>query len=111
MKPFFYALLLGSILLVGCNNNDDDNAINDVDNGVEKGVEDVGEGIEEGVNDVGEGIDEALDNDVNNNDRQNPGLRNDVMPDDKGVNGDERGNQEDVIEDAKDIRDEDTKDE
>ncbi|MFC5540627.1 hypothetical protein [Ureibacillus sp. FSL W7-1570] len=118
MKPFIYALLLGSALLVGCNDNDDENAINEVGNDVEEGVEDVGEGVKEGVEDVGEGVNDALDNDTINNDindndkRTNQGLRNeDVMPDDKGVTGDERGNQEDIVEDAKDIRDADTKDE
>lgn len=124
-KPSIYALLLGSALLVGCNNNGDEDAINDVGEGVERGVQDVGEGVREGVNDIQEGIDETLDNDVNNNnvdmnnDRVNDGFpdnngvmnNNDVIPDDKGVRGDERGNQEDVIEDARDIRDRDTKDE
>lgn len=116
-KPFVYSLFLGSALLVGCNNNDDEDAINDVGEGVEEGVEDVGEGIQEGVDDVRQGVEESLDNDtntdldVNNNTRTNRGLRNDVMPDDRGVTGEENRNQEDVIEDTKDIRDRDTKDE
>ncbi|TQE90918.1 hypothetical protein NST62_01780 [Ureibacillus sp. FSL K6-8385] len=118
MKPFIYALLLGSALLVGCNDNDTEDAINDVGNDVREGIEDVGEGVREGARDVREGVNDALDNDAvdndinENDDRTNQGLRNnDVMPDDKGVTGDERGNQEDVIEDRKDIRDADRKDE
>ncbi|MEK4496968.1 hypothetical protein [Ureibacillus sp. FSL W8-0352] len=124
-KPTLCALLLGSSLLVGCNNNGDEDAINDVGDGVKEGVEDVGEGVREGINDVRKGVDETLDNDTRNNDvdlnndgindgvQDNNGVlnNNDVIPDDKGVRGDERGNQEDVIEDARDIRDRDTKDE
>lgn len=114
-KKSVFALLLGSALLVGCN----DNAVDDVEND----VNDVGNDIQEGVNDVQEGVDETIDDGLTNgnndnihNDTANDGFMNGNgagQMDNNGIipDGEGNGNREDIIEDGKDIRDSDTKDE
>ena len=60
-KPVF-AVVLGSALLVGCNNAEDE-AVNDV----EDFGENVGQDINEGVNDVQEGAEDLLRDDSSDN--------------------------------------------
>jgi hypothetical protein len=127
-----YALLLGSILLVGCNNNEDavndrpledaardiEDAVEDTGRGIEEGLEDAGRGVNEAVDDVQEGVNEALDNDAHDFgdgiENSNGAGINENAPELR--NGDERihnnrTNTEDIIEDPKDVRDADRIDE
>lgn len=111
-----YALLLGSALLVGCNNNDD--AANDVDRDVEDAVEDTGRDVEDAVEDTGRGVKDAVEDTgrgVNEAvDDVQEGV-NDVLDDDNApnLNSDDRNNKnnEDLVEDPADIRDSDRVDE
>lgn len=110
-------IILSAVVLVGCNNND--NAANDVERGVNDAVHDV----ERGVNDIVDDVTPEVNNDgVNNNtvdgvDRNNgaatPGGMNDAQINEgvppnyaqPGVPAAE--NQEDIIEDKADLKDRD----
>lgn len=115
LKKPFLAIIFGSALLVGCNTGNDE-SVGD-DDGV---IEDVGEDIQEGVNEVEKDVDDTIDEPtIDNNDTRldgdqnsNGAGQNQTAPDIN--NGDERiinDNDEDIIEDPKDVRDRDTVDE
>ncbi|MEK9197453.1 hypothetical protein SFC08_06035 [Lysinibacillus halotolerans] len=153
-KPVF-AFILGTALLVGCNNNGED-AADEVGEDINEGVNEVQEGVNEGVDEVQEGANDVLENDsydngndVNNgtndavgedsyndanrgpegedfnaengtdNTEDQDGVQNSNGAGQNGVSGevnnnDERileGNQEDIIEDEKDLNDRDNQDE
>lgn len=107
LKKPFLAIMFGSALLAsGCNTNNDE-SVGD-DDGV---IEDAGEDIQEGVNEVEKDVEDAVDttdDTLNENDNINDA---DNTPD---TNGDKRilnDNDEDIIEDPKDVKDRDTIDE
>lgn len=88
----YAALIFGSVLLVGCNNNDE--ATND--NTLERGMDNLEEGVREGVNDTQRAVEDVVDPNTTVEDGVNDRHNDNELFDDANRNGNGNGADFDV---------------